>query len=51
VPAAALLTDTFQDVGAAFEAQNPGTKVNFNFGSSAALRAQLDERAKAEAFA
>jgi molybdate transport system substrate-binding protein len=51
VSAAASLTDAFKEIGTAFEAQNPGTKVNFNFGSSAALRAQLDEGAKAEVFA
>jgi molybdate transport system substrate-binding protein len=51
VSAAASLTDAFKEMGTAFEAKNPGAKVTFNFGSSSALRTQLDQGAKAEVFA
>jgi molybdate transport system substrate-binding protein len=51
VSAAASLTDAFKEIGAAFETRNPGAKITFNFGSSAALRTQLDQGARAEVFA
>src|SRR5688500_6323456 len=41
--AAASLTDAFKEVGAAFEAANPGSKVAFNFGASTQLRTQLEQ--------
>ena len=41
VSAAASLTQAFQEMGAQFEAQNPGTKVRFNFAASGALLQQI----------
>lgn len=41
VSAAASLTQAFQEIGAQFEAQNPGTKVRFNFGASGGLLQQI----------
>lgn len=41
VSAAASLTQAFQEIGAQFEAQNPGTKVRFNFAASGALLQQI----------
>jgi len=41
VSAAASLTDAFNEIGRAFEAQNPDTDVRFNFGASDALVQQL----------
>lgn len=49
--AAASLTDAFKEVGAAFEAANPGSKVVFNFGASTQLRTQLEKGARADLFA
>jgi molybdate transport system substrate-binding protein len=49
--AAASLTESFKDVGAAFEAANPGTKVTFNFGASSTLAAQINQGAPADVFA
>jgi molybdate transport system substrate-binding protein len=49
--AASSLTESFQNVKAAFEAANPSAIVTFNFASSSALRAQLEQGAKAEVFA
>src|SRR5262245_31349895 len=51
VSAAASLTDAFKEIGTAYEAQNPGAKVTFNFGSSSTLQTQLNQGAKAEVFA
>lgn len=51
VYAAASLTDVFNEAGKAFEAKHPGTKVQFNFGSSAALATQINEGAPADVFA
>ncbi len=49
--AAASLTDAFDEVGAAFEAANPGTTVEFNFAASSALREQIIAGAPADVFA
>jgi molybdate transport system substrate-binding protein len=49
--AAASLTDTFEEIGETFEAENEGVKVLFNFGGSSTLAAQLDQGAPADVFA
>ena len=49
--AAASLTDSFKEVGTAFEKANPGTSVAFNFGASSTLVAQIDQGAPADVFA
>lgn len=49
--AAASLTASFSAIGKDFEAANPGTKVTFNFGGSAALATQINQGAPADAFA
>ncbi|MFI6318643.1 molybdate ABC transporter substrate-binding protein [Nonomuraea sp. NPDC050556] len=49
--AAASLTGTFTELGKTFEAAHPGTKVTFNFGSSATLAQQITQGAPADVFA
>ncbi|GII97011.1 molybdate ABC transporter substrate-binding protein [Sinosporangium siamense] len=49
--AAASLTGTFIELGKSFEADNPGTTVRFNFGSSATLAQQIVQGAPADVFA
>jgi molybdate transport system substrate-binding protein len=49
--AAASLTDAFTELGSAFEEANPGTTVEFNFGSSSSLREQILAGAPADVFA
>jgi molybdate transport system substrate-binding protein len=49
--AAASLTGTFTQLGKDFEAQNPGTKVTFNFAGSSALAQQINQGAPADVFA
>jgi molybdate transport system substrate-binding protein len=49
--AAASLTGVFTELGADFEAANPGTDVRFNFGSSATLAQQIVRGAPADVFA
>ena len=49
--AAASLTDTFAEVGEAFEEANPGVTVEFNFAGSSALREQILAGAPADVFA
>lgn len=49
--AAASLTDAFKEIGAAFEAAHPGSKVTFNFGASSQLRTQIEQGARADVFA
>jgi molybdate transport system substrate-binding protein len=49
--AAASLTDAFKEIGTAFEAANPGSKLTFNFGASTQLRTQLEQGARADVFA
>ena len=51
VSAAASLTNAFKELGSVFEAQNPGTSVVFNFGSSDSLLAQIAKGAPADVFA
>jgi molybdate transport system substrate-binding protein len=49
--AAASLTEAFQEIGAAFQAEHPGAEVAFNFGGSSDLAAQIIEGAPADVFA
>ena len=49
--AAASLTESFTEIGKAFEAAHPGVTVNFSFGASNQLRTQLEHGAKADVFA
>lgn len=51
VLAAASLTDAFTDLGAAFEADHPGTTVTFSFGGSSGLAEQILSGAPADVFA
>ena len=51
VSAAASLTNAFKGLGPAFEAQNAGTTVVFNFAASDALLAQIAKGAPADVFA
>ena len=51
VSAAASLTNAFKELGAAFEARNPGTKVLLNFAASDALLAQIAKGAPVDVFA
>jgi molybdate transport system substrate-binding protein len=49
--AAASLTESFTELGRAFESAHPGVKVKFNFGSSATLAQQITQGAPADVFA
>jgi molybdate transport system substrate-binding protein len=51
VSAATSLTDAFTDIGAAFEEQNPGVTVTFNFAASDGLATQINEGAPVDVFA
>lgn len=51
VLAAASLTESFETIGADFEAANEGTSVSFSFGSSSTLATQVKEGAPADVFA
>jgi molybdate transport system substrate-binding protein len=51
VYAAASLTESFTELGADFEAANPGVKVTFNFAGSSALAQQINSGAPADVFA
>ena len=51
ISAAASLTNAFKELGPAFEAQNAGTAVIFNFAASDALLAQIAKGAPADVFA
>ena len=51
VSAAASLTNAFTEIGAAFTAANPATKVQFNFGASGALLQQIAKGAPVDVFA
>jgi molybdate transport system substrate-binding protein len=51
VSAAASLTNAFNEIGKAFEAQNPGSKVQFNFAASGALLQQIAKGAPVDVFA
>jgi molybdate transport system substrate-binding protein len=49
--AAASLTESFKQIGKAFEAAHPGTKVAFSFAGSSALATQINHGASADVFA
>ena len=49
--AASSLTESFNEIGMAFQAANPGTRVTFNFAGSNTLAIQLDQGGQADAFA
>ena len=51
VSAAASLTDAFKEVGTAFEAAHPQTKVRLNFGASGALLQQIAQGAPVDLLA
>ena len=51
VYAAASLTKTFEQIGAEFEKQHDGVKVEFSFGGSSDLVSQIQEGAPADVFA
>ncbi|HEX4235168.1 MAG TPA: molybdate ABC transporter substrate-binding protein [Caldimonas sp.] len=51
VSAAASLTNAFQEIGSAFDAANPGTKVLFNFAASGQLLQQIASGAPVDVFA
>nr|WP_028925345.1 molybdate ABC transporter substrate-binding protein [Pseudonocardia acaciae] len=51
VSAAASLTDVFGRLGKAFEQQNPGTSVRFNYGGSSDLAQQIVNGAPVDVFA
>lgn len=51
VSAAASLTNAFQEIGKAFEANKPGTKVTFNFAASGPLLRQIEQGAPVDVFA
>jgi molybdate transport system substrate-binding protein len=49
--AASSLTEAFEELAAAFEAEHPGTEVLLNYGASSTLATQLVEGAPADVFA
>jgi molybdate transport system substrate-binding protein len=51
VLAAASLTESFNEIGKAFETLHPGTKVTFSYDASSALATQADNGAPADLFA
>ncbi len=51
VLAAASLSESFKELGSAFEAKHPGSKITFSFDSSSALAAQANNAAPADLFA
>lgn len=51
VSAAASLTNAFREVGQAYEAAHPGTKLTFNFAASDVLLRQIEQGAPADVFA
>jgi molybdate transport system substrate-binding protein len=51
VSGAASLTDAFGEIGAAFEEENPGVTLTFNFGPSDGLATQINEGAPVNVFA
>jgi len=51
VSAAASLTNAFKDIAHHYEAQYPGSKINFNFAASGALLQQMSKGAPVDVFA
>lgn len=51
VSAAASLTNAFRELAPLFEAENPGTRVQLNFGASGALLQQISKGAPVDVFA
>jgi molybdate transport system substrate-binding protein len=51
VLAAASLSESFKELGTAFEAKHPGSKVTFSFDASSALATQANNGAPADLFA
>jgi len=49
--AASSLTESFNEIGMAFTAANPGARVTFNFAGSNTLAIQLNQGGQADAFA
>jgi molybdate transport system substrate-binding protein len=49
--AAASLTESFHQIGEAFEEANPSTEIVFNFGASSGLATQVAEQGGADVFA
>ena len=49
--AAASLTESFDEIGKRFEADNPDAKVTFNYAGSSALAKQINDGAPADVFA
>ncbi len=49
--AASSLTDAFGEIGKAFTAANPKTRITFNFAASSALATQINEGGPADVFA
>jgi molybdate transport system substrate-binding protein len=49
--AATSLTDAFEDIGMAYERDNPGVSIRFNFLASSDLATQIIEGAQADVFA
>lgn len=51
VSAAASLQNAMRDIGSAYQAAHPGTRLNFNFAASGALLAQIAQGAPADVLA
>src|SRR5450755_4680471 len=51
VSAAASLTNAFREIGSAFEAEHPGTKIQLNFAASGPLLQQIAQGAPVDVFA
>lgn len=51
VSAAASLTDSFKEIGQAYEAKNPGVTVRFNFAATGSLLQQIEQGAPVDVFA
>jgi molybdate transport system substrate-binding protein len=49
--AAGSLSQSFSEIGALFESQHPGVKVNFNYANASALEQQIAQGAPADVFA
>lgn len=49
--AAASLTESFKEIGKAFQAAHPAANVTFSFAGSQQLRAQIEQGARADVFA